>query len=150
VQHRMRSKPDGSGGCCGRGAAGSIEGRPGEMPSDVMAALADVVAEEGLLGKEDAVVWVKSLRRVGRMYVECWSSTSRLSNTVQYSVCTGGGAGVEGSFRRRKRSIAAVGHPETGTTSEAIGRPSLFPSSAPWGTAPGGGSHHLQRRAVSR
>lgn len=73
MQHRVREQARRVWGLLRQGAAVFIAGSASKMPSDVMGALADVVAEEGLLGKEDAVTWVKSLQRVGRMYVECWS-----------------------------------------------------------------------------
>ena len=50
-----------------------IAGSAKKMPQDVIKALVSVVQEHGRVSDQDATLFVNSLQRQKRLYIECWS-----------------------------------------------------------------------------
>jgi len=56
-----------------RSAVVYVSGSAQKMPGDVAAALADVAARQGAMGREAGAKWVRQLELAGRSRVEAWS-----------------------------------------------------------------------------
>ncbi|XP_076883478.1 NADPH-dependent diflavin oxidoreductase 1-like [Bidens hawaiensis] len=73
VQHKMREQKAKVWELLSNGAAVYVAGSSNNMPADVLAAFEDVVAEEGGVGRDDAVRWLRMLEKGGKYHVEAWA-----------------------------------------------------------------------------
>ncbi|XP_027079113.2 NADPH-dependent diflavin oxidoreductase 1-like isoform X2 [Coffea arabica] len=73
VQHKMREQSTKIWNLLAGGAAVYIAGSANKMPSDVLAALEEIISLEGGVTKEVAARWIHALEKSGRYHVEAWS-----------------------------------------------------------------------------
>ncbi|KAJ8775393.1 hypothetical protein K2173_023158 [Erythroxylum novogranatense] len=73
VHHRMHENSQRIWRLLSEGASVYVAGSSTKMPSDVMSALEDIIAEEAGVPKEAAKLLLRRLEREGRYHVEAWS-----------------------------------------------------------------------------
>ncbi|XP_027178236.1 NADPH-dependent diflavin oxidoreductase 1 isoform X7 [Coffea eugenioides] len=73
VQHKMREQSTKIWNLLAGGAAVYVAGSANKMPSDVLAALEEIISLEGGVTKEVAARWIHALEKSGKYHVEAWS-----------------------------------------------------------------------------